>query len=75
MNIKNQLKNFYLFQCGQAVSQLGSKITSYGLILWTYDNSKSVLSIALLTICTLMPSILLSFLAGSISDKWDKIFI
>lgn len=72
MNIKNQLKNFYLFQCGQAVSQLGSKITSYGLILWTYDNSKSVLSIALLTICTLMPSILLSFLAGSISDKWNK---
>lgn len=57
---------------GQFVSQFGSKLTSYGLILWSYKQSGSVLSMSLLTVCYLIPEVFLSFIAGSISDSWNK---
>lgn len=71
-NLNKELKNFYIFMVGQFVSQFGSKLTSFGLILWSYKQSGSVLSMSLLTVCYLVPEVLLSFIAGSISDKWDK---
>lgn len=75
MNIKNlnkELKNFYLFMGGQFVSLFGNKLTSFGLILWSYKQSGSVLSMSLLSVCYLIPEVLLSFIAGSISDNWNK---
>jgi MFS family permease len=69
---KNSLNTFYLFMIGQFVSQFGSKLTSYGLILWSYKQSGSVLSMSLLSVCYLVPEVLLSFIAGSISDRWSK---
>lgn len=71
-NLNKELKNFYIFMVGQFVSQFGSKLTSFGLILWSYKQSGSVLSMSLLTVCYLVPEVLLSFIAGSMSDKWDK---
>ncbi|WP_160680422.1 MFS transporter [Clostridium sp. C8-1-8] len=68
----NELRNFYILQLGQFISQFGSKITSYGLIMWVYDKSGSVLSTSALTICTLLPSILLSFISGSFIDGINK---
>lgn len=68
----NKLKNFYLFAIGQFVSQFGSKMTSYGLILWCYKESSSVFASSFLTVCYLAPKIFLSFIAGGISDKWNK---
>lgn len=75
MNIikqNNELKNFYWFVTGQFVSQFGSKMTSFGLGLWAYKETGSVLSASLLMVCYLFPEILLSFIAGSISDSWNK---
>lgn len=68
----NELKNFYILQLGQFISLFGSKVTSFGLIMWAYENSGSVMSASALTVCTLLPSILLSFLAGSFIDRWNK---
>lgn len=75
MNIKlknQELANFYRLATGQFVSQFGSKMTSYGLVLWAYKESGSVLSTSLLAVCYLIPEVLLSFIAGSISDAWNK---
>ncbi|MBX4269458.1 MFS transporter [Clostridium estertheticum] len=68
----NELKNFYILQLGQFISQFGSKMTSFGLIMWSYEQSGSVLYISSLTVCSLLPSILLSFFAGSFIDVWNK---
>lgn len=65
-------RNFYLLVMGQFVSQLGSKITSFGLVLWAFKQSGSILSTSMLAICYLFPEILLNFVAGSISDKFNK---
>lgn len=66
------LKNFYLFIIGQFVSQFGSKMTSYGVTLWIYKNTQSVFYTSLVTLCYLVPEILLNFIAGTLSDKWEK---
>ncbi len=71
--IKNQgLRPFFLLQAGQFVSLFGSRMTSYSLTLWAYGRSGSVLSLSLLTVCFLVPSIFFSFLAGGFLDRVDK---
>lgn len=66
------LKNFYIFIIGQFVSQFGSKMTSYGFTLWIYKTTNSVFYTSLVTLCYLIPEILFNFVAGTLSDKWDK---
>ena len=66
------LKNFYIFIIGQFVSQFGSRMTSYGFTLWIYKMTNSVFYISLVTLCYLVPEILFNFIAGTLSDKWDK---
>lgn len=68
----NELKNFYIFSLGQFISQFGSKLSSYGFILWAYKESNSVLTASLLGACYLVPEIFFSFIAGGISDNWNK---
>lgn len=68
----NELKNFYIFSLGQFISQFGSKLSSYGFILWAYKESNSVLTTSLLGACYLVPEIFFSFIAGGISDNWNK---
>jgi DHA3 family macrolide efflux protein-like MFS transporter len=72
LKFNNELKNFYILQLGQFISQFGNKMTSFGLIMWAYERSGSVISVSALTVCTLLPSILLSFFAGSFIDGWNK---
>lgn len=72
LKLNGKQTNYYLFIIGQFVSQFGSRITSYGLILWSYKQTGSVLSMSLLSICYLVPEVLLSFLSGSVSDSWNK---
>lgn len=66
------LKNFYIFIIGQFVSQFGSRMTSYGFTLWIYKTTNSVFYTSLVTFCYLVPEILFNFIAGTLSDKWDK---
>lgn len=72
LKFNNELKNFYILQLGQFISQFGNKMTSFGLIMWAYEQSGSVMSASALTVCTLLPSITLSFFAGSFIDGWNK---
>ena len=66
------LRSFLILWGGQAVSSLGSAMTSFALILWAYGRQGTATSIALLSFFTYLPSILLCFVAGALADKWDK---
>ena len=66
------LGHFLVLWSSQAVSSLGTAMTGYALILWVYAQKGTATSIALLSLCTFAPSILLSFAAGTLADKWDK---
>lgn len=56
----------------QALSTLGSGMTSYALVLWLYLRSGSALRTALLSVCSYAPYVIMSIFAGALSDRWNK---
>lgn len=67
-----ELKYFLILWSTQALSQLGSSMTNYALIVWSYTAKGSALTTALLSVCSYAPYVIMSVFAGSLSDKWNK---
>lgn len=67
-----ELKYFLILWSTQALSQLGSSMTNYALIVWSYTAEGSALTTALLSVCSYAPYVIMSIFAGSLSDKWNK---
>lgn len=71
MNTK-QLRPYLTLWATQALSALGSGMTSYALVLWLYLRSGSALETALLSVCSYAPYVIMSAFAGALSDRWNK---
>ena len=56
----------------QSFSTLGSAMTGFALIIWSYQQQGSALSTALLSVCTYAPYVVMSIFAGALSDRWNK---
>lgn len=54
------------------ISGLGSSMTAYALIIWSYTQEGTALSTALLMVCSYVPYVICSIFAGALSDRWDK---
>jgi MFS family permease len=67
-----ELRTFLLLWITQLLSSLGSSMTSFALVIWSYQQYGSALTTALLSICSYAPYVLLSIFAGALSDKWNK---
>ena len=67
-----EMKAFLLLWSTQAFSGLGSAMTSYALVIWSYTQEGSALMTALLMVSSYAPYVLLSIFAGALSDKWNK---
>ncbi len=67
-----QLRSFLLLWGSQTVSQLGTAMVDYALIIWVYGQAGTASSITLLMLCTFLPTIFFRFLAGSFVDRWNK---
>ena len=65
-------KTFIVFWLSQTVSQLGSAMTGYALVLWVYGQTNSALSVSLLTLCSYAPYVLVSVFAGGFADCHRK---
>ena len=66
------LEQFLILWSTQALSALGSAMTSFALVIWSYQREGSALTTALLSICSYAPYVALSIFAGSLGDRWDK---
>lgn len=66
------LRTFLILWVTQSFSGLGSSMTSFALVIWSYEQKGSALATALLSICSYAPYVLLSIFAGALSDKWNK---
>lgn len=71
-NELSELRDFLILWSTQSVSQLGSSITMFALTLWLYEKTGSSLSTAALTICSYTPYVMMSILAGALTDRFDK---
>lgn len=70
--ISPEILTFLLLWAGQSVSLLGTSMTNFALLLWTYEQQGTATSVAYLSLFTYLPSILLCFIAGAVADRWDK---
>lgn len=66
------MKTFLLLWITQSFSGLGSAMTSYALVIWSYSQKGSALTTALLMVSSYAPYVLLSIFAGALSDRWNK---
>ena len=66
------LHTFLILWATQGLSALGSSMTSYALVIWSYEQHGSAFTSALLTVSSYAPYVLLSIFAGALSDRWNK---
>lgn len=71
-NTVYEMRLFLILWLSQSFSTLGSSMTSYSLVIWSYNQNGSALSTALLMVCSYAPYVICSIFAGALSDKWDK---
>lgn len=71
-NLNKSLRPFLVLWSTQSLSALGSAMTSFALVIWSYGQRGSALSTALLSICSYAPYVLMSIFAGALSDRWNK---
>lgn len=72
METFHELKHFLILWSTQSFSALGSSMTSFALIIWSYQQQGSALTTALLSVCSYAPYVLMSIFAGALSDRWNK---
>ena len=72
MTTLREMRAFLILWVTQAFSGLGSAVTSYALVVWSYTQAGSALATAGLMISSYAPYVLCSIFAGALSDRWDK---
>jgi DHA3 family macrolide efflux protein-like MFS transporter len=66
------MRAFFIIWFGQLVSLIGSQLTGFALGVWVYDQTRSVLLLALTQIAMQAPYVILSPLAGVLADRWNR---
>lgn len=67
-----EMKTFLMLWGTQSFSGLGSAMTSYALVIWSYSQKGSALMTSMLMVCSYAPYVVFSIFAGALSDKWNK---
>lgn len=67
-----EMRGYLLLWLTQTVSGLGSAMTGYALVIWSYTQKGSALATALLMVCSYTPYVICSMFAGALTDRWNK---
>ncbi|MDO4275059.1 MAG: MFS transporter [Eubacteriales bacterium] len=70
--MNNSFKKYIVFWLSQALSQLGSSMTGFTLILWMYEKNGSAMTVSLMSFFNYIPYIMASLFAGSFVDSHNK---
>ena len=70
--MNNDFKRYMMFWFSQALSQLGSAMTGFALILWAYEKYNSAMMVSLMSFCNYLPYVLVSVFAGTFVDNHSK---
>jgi DHA3 family macrolide efflux protein-like MFS transporter len=63
---------FLIIWLGQVVSLVGSGLTSFALGVWVFERIGSATQFALIGLAAVLPRVVLSPLAGTVVDRWDR---
>lgn len=67
-----EMRSYLLLWFTQMISGLGSAMTGYALVIWSYTQTGFALQTSLLMVCSYAPYVICSIFAGALSDRWDK---
>jgi len=70
--LNNGLKTFIIIWFGQLVSLVGTAMTRFALLIWTYQQSGNATSLALLGFFSFAPYVLISPVAGVWIDRLNR---
>ncbi len=70
--MNNNFKRYIVFWLSQALSQFGSSMTGFALILWAYTQKKTAMTVSLMTFFNYIPYIIVSLFAGTFVDNHSK---
>lgn len=70
--MNNNFKRYIVFWLSQTLSQLGSSMTSFALILWVYTQKGTAMTVSLMTFFNYIPYIIVSLFAGTFVDSHSK---
>lgn len=71
-NRPSGMRAFTLLWAGQVVSMLGSAMTWFAFTIWAWQATGSTTSLAIISFSAYFPSALLSPLAGTFVDRWNR---
>lgn len=71
-NTKSNFSKFMLLWAGELISAIGGGLTSFGLGVYVFEQTKSAASMALVTLLAFLPTLLLSVPAGVLADRHDR---
>ena len=66
------MKKYIVLWLSQSVSGLGSSMTGFALVLWAYGQSRSAMSVSLMSFCNYVPYVILSLFVGGFIDRHKK---
>ena len=72
-NIKNKsYSTFLMIWFAQLIANIGSGLTAFSLGVYVFQKEQTATSVALVTLCSFLPSILLSPIGGVLADRFDR---
>ncbi|NER45914.1 MAG: MFS transporter [Symploca sp. SIO1A3] len=65
-------RHFTLFWIGQSLSEIGNRLTGFGLGIWVYQNTHAVAQLSLVLFFTTLPGVLMTPFVGALVDRWNR---
>lgn len=66
------IRDIVLLLIGQTISQLGTNMTSFALVIWTFTKTGHVMASSVLAVCSTVPYLIVSLFGGAVADNKNK---
>jgi DHA3 family macrolide efflux protein-like MFS transporter len=70
--VPSGIRTFLTVWFGQLISTLGSGLTGFALSVYIFQKTGSATQLGVAMLATVLPSLLISPLAGALVDRWDR---
>jgi MFS family permease len=67
-----EFRNFTLFWLGQSLSEIGNRLTGFGLGIWVYHNTHAVAQLSIVIFFTTLPGVIITPFVGALVDRWNR---
>lgn len=66
------MKTFFIIWLGQLASMIGSGLIGFALAVWIFEQTGQATPFALTGLFAILPRVLLSPVAGALTDRWNR---